>query len=108
MNRTLASRMKNKIEIWEVGEQETEYGIIPNPKKVKTVWANIVSQSGSMVNGEANTDYNNTRFKIKIRKTEISSSNYIIFQGRRYDIEYILPDYKSNSFIEILAVLRTE
>lgn len=108
MNRTLACRLKNRIEIWEPGEIDTDYGIIPDPKKIKTVWANIVPQSGSLISGEANTEYNNTKFKIKIRKTEILSSYYIVFQGRRYDIDYILPDYKSNSFIEILATLRTE
>ena len=108
MDRTLASRLKNRIEIWDVGKKDTDYGIIPDPKKIKTVWANIVPQSGSLVNGEANTDYNNTRFKIKIRKTEILSSNYIMFQGKRYDIDYILPDYKNNSFIEIFATLKTE
>lgn len=108
MNRTLASRLKNRVEIWEVGKKDTDCGIIPDPKKIKTVWANIVPQSGSLVNGEANTDYNNTRFKIKIRKTEILSSNYIIFQGKRYDIDYILPDYKNNSFIELFVTLKTE
>lgn len=108
MNRTLASRLKNRIEIWTPGEIEGEYGIEPDPKKVKTIWANIVPQSGSLINGEANTEYNNTKFKIKVRKTDLKSSYYIMFQGRRYDIDYILPDYKNNNFIEILATLRTE
>ena len=108
MERTLASRLKNRIEIWTPGEKEGEFGLEPDPHKIKTVWANIVPQSGSLRSGEANTEYNNTNFKIKVRKTEILSNYYIIFQGKRYDINYILPDYKNNKFLEIFATLRTE
>ena len=108
MDKILASKLKNRIEIWDPGEKDSDYGITTDPILVKTIWANIVPRTGNLSLGEANTEYNNTKFKIRVRKTEIESSYYIVFKEKRYSIDYILPDYKNNNFLEIYATLRQE
>ena len=104
----LSSRLKNRIDIYK---KEIGPGLVGSTYKdvlVKKVWAEIKFQSGNMLNGSGDTEVNNTRFKIRIRKTEIDTSHYIKFKGLVYEIEYIYPDFKNNSFIELFVKLKTE
>lgn len=107
-SKSLASKLNNRIEIWGKKEIESKIGDSYDKVLLKKIWADVIPTGGSMINGQANTDYNDTNFKIKIRKTDISSDNWIMFKGQRYDIKYFLPDFNDNKFIEIFAVLKTE
>lgn len=103
-----ASRLKNRIAIYK---REKVKGGIGNTYKdvfIKNIWAEIKFSSGSMTKGEGDTEANNTRFKIRTRKTVIDTSHYIEYKGLEYEIEYIYPDFKNNSFIELFVKLKTE
>lgn len=106
--KSLSSRLNNRIELWEEVEEKIDIGIITNERFVKKIWADIVPQSGLVTNGPGETEPNITKFKIRIRKTVISSSNFIIFKNKKYEINYILPDFNKNAFMDIFANLYTE
>ena len=104
----LSSRLKNRIEVYAKRKVAGKIGTTYEDVLVKKLLAEIKFQSGNMINGEGNTEANNTRFKIRIRKTEIDTSQYIKFKGLIYEIEYIYPDFKKNGFMDLMAKLKTE
>lgn len=104
----LSSRLKSRIGIYKKEHVNGKLGKTYEDILVKKVWAEIKFQSGNIVNGEGETEANNTRFKIRIRKTQIKSDYHIVYKGLVYEIEYIYPDFKKNSFMDIMAKLRME
>lgn len=104
----LSSRLKNRIGIYKKEHVNGKLGTTYEDVLVKKVWAEIKFQSGNIANGEGETEANNTRFKIRIRKTEIKSDYHIKYKDLVYEIEYIYPDFKSNRFIDLLVKLKTE
>ncbi len=104
----LSSRLKNRIAIYKREKVKGGLGKSYEDVFVKNIWAEIKFSSGSMIKGEGDTESNNTRFKIRIRKTTIDTSNYIKYKDLLYEIEYIYPDFKNNSFIELFVKLKTE
>lgn len=107
-NKSLSSKLNNRLEIWGNTKVETDLGISIEETLVKKIWGNIIPTSGALSTGEADNVSNDVKVKIKIRKTEISSANWVVFGGNRYDISYILPDLKSNKYLELYAVLNIE
>lgn len=105
---SLSSKLKNRIEVYKKNKVQGKIGDTYEEVLVKKLWAEIKFQSGSMTKGEGDTESNNTRFKIRIRKTTIDTSHYIKYKDLLYEIEYIYPDFKSNSFIELFVKLKTE
>ena len=105
---SLSSKLKNRIEVYKKNKVQGKIGDTYEEVLVKKLWAEIKFQSGSITNGEGDTESNNTRFKIRIRKTTIDTSHYIKYKDLLYEIEYIYPDFKSNSFIELFVKLKTE
>lgn len=105
---SLSSRLKNRIEVYKKNKVEGKIGDTYKEVLVKKLWAEIKFQSGSIVNGEGDTESNNTRFKFRVRKTEIDTTHIIKFKGLVYEIDYIYPDFKNNRFIELFVKLKTE
>ncbi|MGL5427090.1 MAG: phage head closure protein [Cetobacterium sp.] len=105
---SLSSRLKNRIGIYKKEHINGKLGTTYEDVLVKKVWAEIKFQSGSVTGGEGDTEANNTRFKIRIRKTKIESDYHIVFKGLIYEIEYIYLDFKKNGFMDIMAKLKTE
>lgn len=108
MSKILASKLRNRIEIWERVEIETDLGVNYTPKLFKKVWGNVTPITGYLESGEGNTEYSDTTFRIRIRKVKISMDNWIEYHGSRYDIKYIHEDFKSNKFIDLFVNLNEE
>lgn len=104
----LSSRLKNRIAVYKRQKVKGGLGSTYEDVFIKNIWAEIKFSSGSMTKGEVDTESNNTRFKIRIRKTAIDTSHYIKYKDLLYEIEYIYPDFKSNRFIELFVKLKTE
>jgi len=102
------SRLKNRIEVYAKEKVAGQLGTTYEDVLVKKLWAEIKFRSGSMTKGEGDTEANNTMFKIRVRKTEIDTTRYIKYKGLVYEIEYIYPDFKNNSFVELFVKLKTE
>lgn len=106
--KSLASRMKNLIGIYEKKKIQGKIGTTYEDVLIKKIWAEIRFQSGSSNKGQGDTEFSNTRFRARIRKTEIKKSYYILYKGLKFEIEYIYPDFKNNSFIDLNIKLKTE
>lgn len=99
--------MKHKIDIWgnveftnELGE--TDYTIA----KIKTIWASIVPQTGSLQKTQAETILTNTTHKIIVRYLsgkDIKESDFIMFRDKRFDIKFILNPYFKDETLEIFT-----
>lgn len=108
MKKSPVSKLKNRIEIYRKEKIKGELGDDYEPKLIKKVWAQIIPLTGSVKNGEGETEFSELKLKVIIRKTDIKESDYICFKERKYDIEYIIPEFTRNSYLEIRAILKVE
>lgn len=100
--------LTHRIDIWanniefidEAGEKDYKPGLI------KTIWANIIPQTGSLQKQVANTILSNVTHKIIVRyesANDVKQDMYIIFRDKRFDIKYILNPYFKNESLEIFC-----
>ncbi|EPC09076.1 head-tail adaptor protein [Fusobacterium ulcerans] len=107
-NKVLASRLKNRIEIFRVGKVKTDIGNKKTSFPLKKVWADVIPLSARVQNGQADTQYVNAAFKIIMRKTDITETDFIMFKEQKFNIEYIIPNYDNKGYIEVFANLKKE
>jgi len=105
---SLTTKMNNRVEVWGKKIIDTDLGEDYEDSFIKKMWCDIIPIGGSKKNASGETEYNDTTFKIRARKQELRSDNWLIYRELRYDIKYILPDFNTNKFIEIYAELNTE
>jgi SPP1 family predicted phage head-tail adaptor len=101
--------LNKKVYVWgdvpyinELGEEDVNPGLI----KVNPIWASLIPQTGSLQKQQGETILSNVTHKIKIRYSsgkDITQDMWIIFQGHRFDIKYILNPYFSNEFLELFC-----
>lgn len=108
----LAGRLKHKIEIWEnvITDNDNILGQkIWEPKLVKKKWAEIIPQTGSLLNNRlADTSISRTTHKIIVRyDADIKTDMWITVRGERYNILYILNPYLRNEWLEIFCEVLT-
>lgn len=100
-------KLRQRIEIWDRAEfknelLETDY----KDQKIKTVWAEIIPQTGNMQRAAADTILTSCTHKIKVRYSagkDITPDMWIMFRGRRFDIRYILNPYFRNELLEVFV-----
>jgi SPP1 family predicted phage head-tail adaptor len=96
-----------RIEVWGYNKTTNEIGELDQePSIIKTIWARIIPQTGSLKQQEGNTILSNVTHKIKIRYSsgkDITQNMWIMYKGNRFDIKYILNPYYSNEFLEIFC-----
>ncbi len=104
----LSSELNRKVEVWqrrtldtrnELGQQDYK------DEKVKTVWAAVIPQTGSLLAGRAaDTQLSQTTHKIKCRYTkDIKPDMWLMYEGERYDILYILDPYQKHESLEMFC-----
>lgn len=84
----------------ELGETTYEF------KKVKSIWAAVVPQTGKLQNQQAETILTNVTHKIIVRYNSgksITKDMQIFFRGHRFEIKYILNPYFRNETLEIFC-----
>lgn len=99
--------LRNKIDIHgkieyenAAGETSTKHG------KIKSIWAKIIPQTGSLQVQQADTILTNVTHKIIVRyggNADITHDMEIYFRGRKYDIRYILNPFERNETFEIFV-----
>lgn len=103
----MRNRLDKKIEIWgnvETTNELDEKDYIPG--KIKTIWAEVIPQTGSLQRQQADTILSNVTQKVRVRYgagKDITQDMWFIFKGHRFDIKYILNPYFSNEFLEIFC-----
>lgn len=97
----------HRIDIYGNSEIENELGEIDySSVLLKTIWANIIPQTGSLQKQQANTILSNVTHKIIVRyesANDVTQDMYIMFRGKRFDIKYILNPYFKNESLEIFC-----
>ena len=76
--------------------------------EIATVWCGVTPQTGSMLSGRpGDTVLTNTTHKVTIRyRTDLLPSNWLMIDGVRYDILYILDPYLRHEVLEIFCEVR--
>lgn len=104
----LSGRLNKKIEFWqniqtekrnEIGQKAWEN------QKVKRAWAEVKPQTGSLLSGRAaESTLSRTTHKITVRyDARIKEDMWVVADGRRYEILYILDPYLSGEVMEIFC-----
>lgn len=101
----LTSILKNRVEVWGEVTSETKNRLGQYPKgekKLFEVWAAIIPQTGSLLSGrQADTTLTRTTHKIVMRYNKnITSAQWFIYDGVRYDILYIMDPYLNSERLE--------
>lgn len=99
--------LRNRIEIHgnikyknDLGEETEKFG------KIKTVWAEIIPQTGSLQRQQAETILTNVTHKIIVRYTagkDITKEMRIFFKGHEFEIKYIINPYFGNELFELFV-----
>ncbi|EKQ50268.1 MULTISPECIES: phage head closure protein [unclassified Clostridium] len=106
----MVERLDKKIEVWgkvEVHDEELNEDTFQDAKiKDKPIWCKIIPQTGSLQKQQANTMLSSVTHKIKVRYgagKDITQDMWLIHQGHRFDIKYILDPYFAHQFLEIFC-----
>lgn len=104
----LSSICKNRCELWRTVTSDTKNRLGQYPKEDKKImdfWCAILPQTGGLLNNRpAETLLTRVTHKLVCRYNEvIKSSDWILYNGNRYDIIYILDPYMNNERLEIFA-----
>lgn len=107
MPKRQTNRLKHKVDVYEnqkvINELlETTYKFI----KIKTIFAEIVPQTGSLQKQQADTILTNVTHKLIVRYIagkEITKDMQIFFRGHRFEIKFILNPYFKNETLEIFC-----
>lgn len=104
----LSSICKNRLQVWGTvtSKEKNRLGQYPKEdKKLFDVWGAILPQTGSLLNGrQADTTLTRTTHKIIVRYNEdIKSSDWIMYNGVRYNILYIMDSYLNHERMEIFC-----
>lgn len=102
-----ANKLKKKISILGNVEVENRLGETTIEfEPIKTIWAEIVPQTGSLQKQVADTILTNVTHKIKVRFTagkDITKEMEIQYNGHKFEIKYILNPYFENKWLEIFV-----
>lgn len=74
--------------------------------KIKTIWAEVIPQTGALQRQQADTILTNVTHKIKVRYSagkDVTKEMQIHFRGHIFEIKYILNPYFSNEMLEIFV-----
>lgn len=101
----LSSICKNRLEVWGTITSDTKNRLGQYPKEDKKlfeVYGAIIPQTGSLLNNRpAGTTLTKTTHKIVLRyNKDITSANWFVYNGVRYDIIYIMDPYLNSERLE--------
>lgn len=104
----LASRLNNRVKIKRASIIKGKLGDKREFKTLKKVWADIVPLTGKVNTNQDGTQYTNLNFKIIMRKTDINQNDVISFGENTYEIDYIIPAFNKNNYIEVFVHMKKE
>ena len=108
-NTNMLSTITNKrVEIWHNVKSETtdRLGQYPIVEELYTkISAGIVPQTGNLLNGRvADTTLARTTHKVIMRyRKDITPDMWVMFEGVRYNILYILDPYSNHERLELFC-----
>ena len=107
MRKRTTNKLTHRVEVHgnikttnEIGETTFFYG------KLKTIWAHIVPQTGSLQRQQADNMLANVTHKIIVRYNagkELTKDMQIHYKNHRFEIKYVLNPYYSNETLEVFC-----
>ncbi len=100
-------RLNKKVEVW--GKKDGTNSLNQNTQEdefIKKVWAEIIPQTGRLMTQPAETILSNVTHKIIMRYSAypgLKDEMFIEYNGKRFDIDFILNPYEKNEYFEIFA-----
>ncbi|ABR48571.1 phage head-tail adaptor, putative [Alkaliphilus metalliredigens QYMF] len=102
-----AGNLRYKVDVYakvkfENELKETDY----RDEKLKSIWTEIIPQTGSLKNQQVETMLSTVTHKIKCRYVsakDITKDMHFIYKGHRFDIRYILNPYFKNETLEFFC-----
>ena len=112
MANDILKRLRHRIDVFLRTENKTEFGELTyDYKKVSSVWAEIIPESGKENNIDGDSLRVSVSHKITVRNGAIKNPRndmYFEFKGQRYEVIYFMPHYKKNDLIEFYCKLIIE
>lgn len=112
---------KNKVEkqkelLWAPNARAKVFGktkgknelneTVYNFAEIKTIWIELIPQTGKLQNQAAETILSSVTHKVKCRyqaANDITEEMYFLVDGKRMDIKFILDPYNQKEFLEIFV-----
>lgn len=107
----IIGKLNRVIEIWQEQPSKTLFDELGTsklvPVKIKSVYASMVPQTGSLLNNRAGgTLLSKSTHKIIIRHSafpELSNKYFIIYKNHRFQIDYVLNPNMKNESLEVFC-----
>lgn len=108
----MIGKLKRRIDVYgrvKVTNElkETDY----KNDKLKTVWCEILPQTGNMQRAQADNILSTCTHKVIVRYNagkDIKPDNWFVYKGKRFDIKYILNPSFNNERLELFVEEVTE
>lgn len=101
--------LNNRIDVYSKQQIENELGELDySYSKLKTIWASIKPTTGNFKTGDGNIIQVDIKFKITIRADslrEITNDMYFIYQDKKYNIDYYIPNFEKKDSIDIYCTV---
>lgn len=105
----LSRKLNNKIDVYEKKQIENELGEVDfEYSKVKSIWCEIKPTTGSIKTVVGDIIQVDMKYKITIRSNsikELTNDMYFMYKEQRFDIDYLIPNFKYKDSIEIYCNL---
>lgn len=99
--------LRHRVDVWGNVEFENELDETSRRfQKIKTLWAAVVPQTGSLQRQEADTMLTNVTHKIILRYSsakDVNKNMQIHYKDHRFEIKYILNPYFKNEYLEVFC-----
>lgn len=107
-NNRLSTMLNRRVEVWHKVKSTVRdrLGQYPEEKKLfKVVYACVIPQTGGLLNGRtAETDLVRTTHKIIMRyRDDITADMWVMVDGVRYDILYVMNPNLDNERLELFV-----
>lgn len=107
----LSSMLQHKAELWHNREAEEmdELGQYPiEPTLLGQLYCAVIPQTGSLLSGRmADTTLSRTTHKVVIRyRGDITPDMWLMIEGQRYEILYVLDPYLNKERLEIFCEVK--
>lgn len=104
----LSSTLNRMAEIWAIatGAKKDELGQCPKEERcLAKVWAGVTPQTGSLLSGRvSDTQLSRTTHKVTLRyRKDLTPDMWLVIEGQRYDILYILDPYLAHERLEVFC-----
>lgn len=100
-------KLRHRVDVYgRVKSKNNAGATVYKPDKIKTIWAEIVPQTGSLQKQQAETVLSNVTHKIICRYEagkDITQNMHLMFKVHRFDIKYILNPYFKNESLELFC-----